>query len=54
MAVKLASICQSTEDIEIAASRMGHTPSVFLDIYARHRNEEKQADLLERAFGYKM
>lgn len=45
-AVKLASICDTTEKVEIAARRLGHSPSMFMDTYANHTNDEKQEELL--------
>lgn len=50
LAVKLARVCESGEDLEIAAHRLGHTVSVFMNTYANHKNEEKQDELMERLY----
>lgn len=51
MAVKLAKGCETTQDIEICASRLGHTPSVFMDIYANHTKVEEQEKLMKKILG---
>ena len=48
MAVKLAKGCETTQDIEVCASRLGHTPSVFMDIYANHTKVEEQEKLMNK------
>lgn len=45
-AVKLATICDTTEKVEIAAKRLGHSPSMFMNTYANHTNDAKQEELL--------
>lgn len=47
-AVKLASVCHTSDEIEVAARRLGHSPSMFLNTYANHCNDEKESELLER------
>lgn len=47
-ATKLAAVCKTGEDIEVAARRLGHSPSVFLNTYANHANEQKENELLRR------
>lgn len=47
-AVRLASVCRDAGDIESCASRLGHTPEMFLNTYAKHIKEEKQDELLKR------
>lgn len=49
-AVKLASVCSTGEEIEVAARRLGHSPSMFLNTYANHVNDEKETKLLEKMF----
>ena len=48
MAVKLARGCENTQDIEICASRLGHTPSVFMNIYANHTKVDDQEKLMKK------
>ena len=48
MAVKLAMGCENTQDIEICASRLGHTPSVFMNIYANHTKVQDQEKLMKK------
>lgn len=48
MACKLARVCKTGAELEIAAKRLGHTPSVFLDVYANHQDDELENDLLNR------
>ncbi len=52
-AVKLASICDTTEKMEIAARRLGHSPSMFMDTYANHTNDEAQEALLSNLYDRK-
>jgi integrase len=47
-AVKLARVCTTGEEIEIVARRLGHSPEVFLNIYANHKNEEKESAILSK------
>lgn len=49
-AVKLARVCMTGDDIETAAHRLGHSTSVFLDIYANHKNDEKEDELLSKMY----
>ena len=50
-AVKLASASDGNlQMLEIAAQMLGHTPSVFMDTYANHNNEDKQEKLLEKIY----
>lgn len=49
-AVKLASVCVTMQDIENAAKRLGHSPSMFANTYANHTNEEAQKELLNRLY----
>jgi integrase len=49
-AVKLASVCKTGDEIEIASRRLGHSPSMFMNTYANHINEEKEKELLKRMF----
>ena len=46
MAVKLASACENAMDIEASSQRMGHTASVFLNIYANHKKSNVEAKIL--------
>lgn len=50
IAVRLAQKSKTTEDIEQASKRMGHTPSVFMDIYANHSNNSVEEKLNECLF----
>lgn len=50
MAVKMVKNCQTTQDIEICAARLGHTPSVFMDIYANHIKVEDQEKIMSKIF----
>lgn len=47
-AVKLARVADSAEMIEAAARRLGHSPEMFLNTYARHVDDEKENELLRR------
>ena len=47
-AVKLASVISDGEELEIAARMMGHSPSMFMDTYAKHINKEKEQKLLKK------
>lgn len=49
-AVKLSRICKTMDDIENAARRLGHSPSMFANTYAKHQSELKQAELLDRIY----
>ena len=48
MAVKLASVCKTGDELESAARRLGHSPSMFMDTYANHSSDKTEASLLER------
>lgn len=48
MACKLAKVCKTGAEIEAAARRLGHTPSVFLNTYAAHVDDELENELLSR------
>ena len=52
-AVKLASICDTTEKLEVAARRLGHSPSMFMNTYANHTNDEAQEALLSNLYNKK-
>ena len=47
-ATKLASVCRNGEEIEAAARRLGHSPEMFMNTYARHATDEKEEELLRR------
>lgn len=47
-AVKLARVSDSAEMIEVAAKRLGHSPSMFLNTYAKHSNDEAEIALMKR------
>lgn len=47
-AVKLAAVCQTGEEMESAARRLGHSVSVFLETYANHKNDETESSLLNK------
>jgi len=47
-ACKLARVATSAELIEAAARRLGHSPEMFLNTYARHVDDEKENELLRR------
>lgn len=49
-AVKLASVCRTGEELETAARRLGHSPSMFLNTYANHVNDSKENELLSRIY----
>lgn len=48
MATKLASVCHTGQELESAARRLGHSPSMFMDTYANHANDKTEEALLER------
>lgn len=50
-AVKLASVCHTGEEIEVAARRLGHSPSMFMNTYANHTNDKTESELLKRMLG---
>ena len=50
-ATKLAKVATSGEMIEAAARRLGHSPEMFMNTYARHSNDNNEEDLLRKA-GY--
>ena len=45
IAVKLASVSTTTAEIEQASKRLGHTPSVFMNIYANHSTNDIEEKL---------
>ena len=47
-AVNLSKVCVTFDDLENAARRLGHSPSMFANTYAKHCNDLKQNELLER------
>lgn len=47
-AVKLARVADSAEMIEAAARRLGHSPEMFLNTYAKHANDKNENELLKR------
>lgn len=47
-ATKLASVCHTGEEIEAAARRLGHSPEMFMNTYARHCSDKTENELLER------
>ncbi len=47
-ATKLASVCHTGTEIEAAARRLGHSPDMFMNTYARHTNDKVENQLLER------
>lgn len=47
-ATRLASVCVTGQEIEAAARRLGHSPEMFLNTYARHVSDEAEAELLSR------
>jgi len=47
-ATKLASVCHTGEEIEAAARRLGHSPEMFMNTYARHSSDETENTLIER------
>lgn len=49
-ATKLASVCHTGEEIEAAARRLGHSPEMFMNTYARHSSDETENKLLERLY----
>lgn len=49
-AVKLARVCKTGEDLEVAAHRLGHSVSMFMDTYANHKDDDKQDALLSRLY----
>ena len=50
MAVLLAAVSLTGEDIQAAARRLGHSPEMFMNTYANHKNEEKESELLGKVF----
>jgi len=47
-ATMLASVCQTTQDIEACARRMGHSPSMFMDTYGKHNTQETERELIAK------
>ena len=52
-ATMLASVCQTTQDIEACARRMGHSPSMFMDTYGKHNTQETERELIAKLEGGK-
>ena len=50
LSLKLASLCDSAEMVEIASSILGHTPTMFMNTYANHIKTEKQKQLLDKVY----
>lgn len=48
MAVLWAAASVTGVDIQVAAKRLGHSPEMFMNTYANHKNEEKEEDLLNK------
>lgn len=49
MATILASVCVTGDDWESSAQRLGHSPQMFMNTYAKHNNEKTEEDLLKKA-----
>ena len=47
-ATRLAGVCKTGEEIEAAARRLGHSPEMFMNTYARHANDKTEEALIER------
>lgn len=47
-ATRLAGVCKTGEEIEAAARRLGHSPEMFMNTYARHASDETEEDLIGR------
>ncbi len=47
-ATMLASACETAQDIEAAAKRLGHKPQMFLNTYGLHNTDESEDELLAR------
>lgn len=47
-ATMLASVCETTSDIEACARRMGHSPSMFMDTYGKHNTQETERELIAK------
>lgn len=47
-AVKLCRVAKNGEEIEAAAHRLGHTPEMFMNTYAKHTNDDTENKLIER------
>ena len=50
LAVLLSSVSRDHTDLVAAAKRLGHSPEVFMNTYANHKNEEKESELLGKVF----
>lgn len=48
MAVKLSKVATTGDLIIAAAGILGHSPETFMNTYANHNNDEKQAELLSK------
>jgi integrase len=47
-ATRLASVCVTGQEIEAAARRLGHSPEMFLNTYARHADDATETALINR------
>jgi len=47
-ATRLAGVCRNGQEIEAAARRLGHSPEMFMNTYAKHTSEETETALLGR------
>jgi integrase len=47
-ATRLASVCKNGQEIEAAARRLGHSPEMFMNTYAKHADEATEETLLGR------
>lgn len=47
-ATRLASVCVTGQEIEAAARRLGHSPEMFMNTYARHADDATEAALVSR------
>lgn len=47
-ATRLASVCVTGQELEAAARRLGHSPEMFLNTYARHADDATEAALIKR------
>lgn len=46
-ATKLAKACHTAQEIEASARRLGHSPEMFLNTYAKHTNDKTEQDLIK-------
>ncbi len=47
-ATKLASVCATGAELEAAARRLGHSPEMFMNTYAKHSSDKTEAELVKR------